>query len=149
MYDLIKLLWIWFHLFCQLWISPGSRAADEKKYFDSHVVPFYRIDQVFSTLVTSFVSNKVSAYYKLYLLISCHIERLFFCDCLNSGLFVQLPYFPSKMNILKRQLCRQLMFLIQLMLATSASGGFAASSIVNDSNMNYYSRFRKARNFAW
>jgi len=40
------------------------------------------------------------------------------------------------------------MFLIQLMLATSASGGFAASSIVNDSNMNYYSRFRKARNFA-
>jgi len=75
------------------------------------------------------MSNKVSAYYKLYLLISCHVEQLFFCDCLNSGLFVQLPYFPSKMNILKSQSCRQLMFLIQLMLATSASGGFAASSI--------------------
>ncbi|XP_039783772.1 uncharacterized protein LOC120650644 isoform X2 [Panicum virgatum] len=132
----------------QLWISPRSRAADEKKYFDSHVAPFFRIDQVFSTLVTLFVSNKVSAYYKLYLLISCHVEQLFFCDCLNSVLFVQLPYFPSKMNILKRPLCRQLMFLIQLMLATSASDGFAASSIVNDSNMNYYSRSRKARNFA-
>jgi len=35
------------------------------------------------------------------------------------------------MNTLKSQLCRQLLFLMQLVLATSASGGSAAPLIVN------------------
>ncbi|BAH92771.1 Os04g0563801 [Oryza sativa Japonica Group] len=30
----------------QLWVSSGSRAADEKQYFDSHLAPFYRIEQL-------------------------------------------------------------------------------------------------------
>jgi len=30
----------------QLWVGPGSRAAKEKQFFDSHLAPFYRIEQV-------------------------------------------------------------------------------------------------------
>ncbi|KAK3143975.1 hypothetical protein QOZ80_4AG0307300 [Eleusine coracana subsp. coracana] len=30
----------------KLWVSSGSRAADEKNYFDSHLAPFYRIEQL-------------------------------------------------------------------------------------------------------
>ncbi|PON78470.1 Niemann-Pick C type protein [Trema orientale] len=30
----------------QLWVGPGSRAAEEKQFFDSHLAPFYRIEQV-------------------------------------------------------------------------------------------------------
>jgi Niemann-Pick C1 protein len=36
----------------KLWVSPGSQTADEKQYFDSHLAPFYRIEQVFPTLLT-------------------------------------------------------------------------------------------------
>lgn len=34
------------HLLFQLWVGPGSRAAEEKQFFDSHLAPFYRIEQV-------------------------------------------------------------------------------------------------------
>lgn len=30
----------------QLWVGPGSKAAEEKQFFDSHLAPFYRIEQV-------------------------------------------------------------------------------------------------------
>uniref|UniRef100_A0ACD5V3Y1 Uncharacterized protein n=1 Tax=Avena sativa TaxID=4498 RepID=A0ACD5V3Y1_AVESA len=30
----------------KLWVSPGSQTADEKQYFDSHLAPFYRIEQL-------------------------------------------------------------------------------------------------------
>lgn len=30
----------------KLWVSPGSQAANEKNYFDSHLAPFYRIEQL-------------------------------------------------------------------------------------------------------
>ncbi|KAG9443097.1 hypothetical protein H6P81_018951 [Aristolochia fimbriata] len=30
----------------KLWVGPGSRAAEEKQYFDSHLAPFYRIEQL-------------------------------------------------------------------------------------------------------
>ncbi|KAL0361852.1 UNVERIFIED_CONTAM: NPC intracellular cholesterol transporter 1 [Sesamum radiatum] len=30
----------------KLWVGPGSRAAKEKQFFDSHLAPFYRIEQV-------------------------------------------------------------------------------------------------------
>ncbi|RLM65939.1 Niemann-Pick C1 protein-like [Panicum miliaceum] len=59
----------------KLWVSPGSRTADEKNYFDSHLAPFYRIGQ--------------------------------------------------------------------LVLATSASGGSAAPSIVNDNNMKLLFQIQK------
>ena len=58
-----------------------------------------------------------------------------------SGLFI--PVFHLKMNILKSQLCRQLLFLMQLVLATSASGGSAAPSIVNDNNMKLLFQIQK------
>lgn len=30
----------------KLWTGPGSKAAEEKDYFDSHLAPFYRIEQL-------------------------------------------------------------------------------------------------------
>ncbi|CAA2984523.1 Niemann-Pick C1 -like [Olea europaea subsp. europaea] len=30
----------------KLWVGPGSRAAEEKQYFDNHLAPFYRIEQL-------------------------------------------------------------------------------------------------------
>jgi len=31
-----------------LWVGPESKAAEEKKFFDTHLSPFYRIEQVVS-----------------------------------------------------------------------------------------------------
>ncbi|GAY49261.1 hypothetical protein CUMW_117840 [Citrus unshiu] len=30
----------------KLWVGPGSRAAEEKLFFDSHLAPFYRIEEL-------------------------------------------------------------------------------------------------------
>ncbi|XP_052202284.1 uncharacterized protein LOC127808022 [Diospyros lotus] len=30
----------------KLWVGPGSKAAEEKMFFDSHLAPFYRIEQL-------------------------------------------------------------------------------------------------------
>ncbi|MCL7035268.1 hypothetical protein MKW94_006392, partial [Papaver nudicaule] len=30
----------------KLWVGPGSKAAEEKQYFDTHLAPFYRIEQL-------------------------------------------------------------------------------------------------------
>ncbi|KAL5557719.1 hypothetical protein UlMin_033930 [Ulmus minor] len=30
----------------KLWVGPGSKAAQEKQFFDSHLAPFYRIEQL-------------------------------------------------------------------------------------------------------
>lgn len=30
----------------QLWVGSGSRAAEEKQFFDTRLAPFYRIEQV-------------------------------------------------------------------------------------------------------
>ncbi|XP_061959481.1 uncharacterized protein LOC133680508 [Populus nigra] len=30
----------------KLWVGPGSKAAEEKHFFDSHLAPFYRIEQL-------------------------------------------------------------------------------------------------------
>jgi len=38
----------------QLWTGPGSKAAEEKDFFDSHLAPFYRIEQVWTVLLISF-----------------------------------------------------------------------------------------------
>jgi Niemann-Pick C1 protein len=34
------------NVFLQLWVNPGSKALEEKEFFDSHLAPFYRIEQV-------------------------------------------------------------------------------------------------------
>ncbi|KAJ0959774.1 hypothetical protein J5N97_000541 [Dioscorea zingiberensis] len=31
----------------KLWVGPGSKAAEEKQFFDRHLAPFYRIEQYF------------------------------------------------------------------------------------------------------
>ncbi|XP_074263841.1 uncharacterized protein LOC141586488 isoform X2 [Silene latifolia] len=38
----------------KLWVGPGSRAAKEKEFFDSHLAPFYRVEQ----LMIATVPNK-------------------------------------------------------------------------------------------
>ncbi|CAA6655866.1 unnamed protein product [Spirodela intermedia] len=35
----------------KLWVGPGSKAAMEKEYFDSHLAPFYRIEQLILTTI--------------------------------------------------------------------------------------------------
>ncbi|KAL2936836.1 NPC intracellular cholesterol transporter 1-like protein 1b [Bienertia sinuspersici] len=30
----------------KLWVGPGSKAAEEKHFFDTHLAPFYRIEQI-------------------------------------------------------------------------------------------------------
>ncbi|XP_050376626.1 uncharacterized protein LOC126794026 [Argentina anserina] len=30
----------------KLWVGPGSKAAEERQFFDSHLAPFYRIEQL-------------------------------------------------------------------------------------------------------
>ncbi|KAK1297084.1 hypothetical protein QJS10_CPB15g00237 [Acorus calamus] len=38
----------------KLWVGPGSEAAEEKQFFDSHLAPFYRIEQlILATTPTS------------------------------------------------------------------------------------------------
>ncbi|KAK1304424.1 hypothetical protein QJS10_CPB11g02148 [Acorus calamus] len=38
----------------KLWVGPGSKAAEEKQFFDSHLAPFYRIEQlILATTPTS------------------------------------------------------------------------------------------------
>ncbi|CAM9001419.1 unnamed protein product [Rhodiola kirilowii] len=39
----------------KLWVSPQSRAANEKQFFDNHLAPFYRIEQ----LIISTVPNAI------------------------------------------------------------------------------------------
>ena len=34
------------YLVLQLWVGPGSKAVEEKEFFDTHLAPFYRIEQV-------------------------------------------------------------------------------------------------------
>jgi len=35
-----------FFFVLQLWVGPGSKAAEEKDFFDNQLAPFYRIEQV-------------------------------------------------------------------------------------------------------
>ncbi|RVW48382.1 Niemann-Pick C1 protein [Vitis vinifera] len=46
----------------KLWVGPGSRAAEEKNFFDSHLAPFYRIEQV---LVSSFTYSSSFVIFKI------------------------------------------------------------------------------------
>ncbi|OIV97566.1 hypothetical protein TanjilG_12323 [Lupinus angustifolius] len=41
----------------KLWVAPGSKAAREKQFFDSHLAPFYRIEQLILATVPDHVNN--------------------------------------------------------------------------------------------
>ncbi|KAG8377268.1 hypothetical protein BUALT_Bualt08G0010500 [Buddleja alternifolia] len=42
----------------KLWVGPGSRAAEEKQFFDSHLAPFYRIEQLIIATVQDTAHGK-------------------------------------------------------------------------------------------
>ncbi|KAI4297881.1 hypothetical protein L6164_037740 [Bauhinia variegata] len=42
----------------KLWVGPGSKAAEEKQFFDSHLAPFYRIQQLIIATIPEFESQK-------------------------------------------------------------------------------------------
>lgn len=61
-FSLISILFFWcvrFSHTCwfQLWVGPGSRAAKEKHFFDTHLAPFYRIEQVLLKLILGYSYN--------------------------------------------------------------------------------------------
>ncbi|XP_019417010.1 PREDICTED: Niemann-Pick C1 protein-like isoform X1 [Lupinus angustifolius] len=41
----------------KLWVGPGSKAAQEKQFFDRHLAPFYRIEQLILATVPDHVNN--------------------------------------------------------------------------------------------
>ncbi|KAK2392749.1 NPC intracellular cholesterol transporter [Trifolium repens] len=44
----------------KLWVGPGSKAAEEKQFFDSHLAPFYRIEQLIVGTVPDHVNSTSS-----------------------------------------------------------------------------------------
>ncbi|XP_065847366.1 uncharacterized protein [Euphorbia lathyris] len=42
----------------KLWVGPGSKAAEEKRFFDSHLAPFYRIEQLIIATPPNAVDGK-------------------------------------------------------------------------------------------
>lgn len=42
----------------KLWVGPGSKAAEEKQFFDSHLAPFYRIEQIILATIPNAVHEK-------------------------------------------------------------------------------------------
>ncbi|KAL2538045.1 Patched family protein [Forsythia ovata] len=42
----------------KLWVGPGSRAAEEKQFFDSHLAPFYRIEQLIIATIPASLHGK-------------------------------------------------------------------------------------------
>ncbi|KAL2499279.1 Patched family protein [Abeliophyllum distichum] len=42
----------------KLWVGPGSRAAEEKQFFDNHLAPFYRIEQLIIATTPDTVNGK-------------------------------------------------------------------------------------------
>ncbi|KAJ6897303.1 NPC intracellular cholesterol transporter 1-like [Populus alba x Populus x berolinensis] len=42
----------------KLWVGPGSKAAEEKHFFDSHLAPFYRIEQLILATLPDLKNDK-------------------------------------------------------------------------------------------
>ncbi|KAJ7966974.1 Niemann-Pick C1 protein [Quillaja saponaria] len=42
----------------KLWVGPGSKAAQEKQFFDSHLAPFYRIEQLILATIPDYEHSK-------------------------------------------------------------------------------------------
>lgn len=55
----------------QLWVGPGSKVAEEKRFFDTHLAPFYRIEQVLQ------YSTHVFLYFLLPVLFPCALILVF------------------------------------------------------------------------
>ncbi|XP_038715394.1 NPC intracellular cholesterol transporter 1 isoform X3 [Tripterygium wilfordii] len=43
----------------KLWVGPGSKAAEEKHFFDQHLAPFYRIEQLILSTNSDAVQGKL------------------------------------------------------------------------------------------
>ncbi|XP_044511407.1 NPC intracellular cholesterol transporter 1 [Mangifera indica] len=43
----------------KLWVGPGSKAAEEKQFFDSHLAPFYRIEQLILATIPDTAHGKL------------------------------------------------------------------------------------------
>ncbi|KAG6699624.1 hypothetical protein I3842_08G075600 [Carya illinoinensis] len=43
----------------KLWVGPGSKAAEEKQFFDSHLAPFYRIEQLILATIPDALDAKL------------------------------------------------------------------------------------------
>uniref|UniRef100_A0A2N9H7B2 SSD domain-containing protein n=1 Tax=Fagus sylvatica TaxID=28930 RepID=A0A2N9H7B2_FAGSY len=43
----------------KLWVGPGSKSAEEKQFFDSHLAPFYRIEQLILATTPDAVDGKL------------------------------------------------------------------------------------------
>ncbi|XP_062163882.1 uncharacterized protein LOC133870706 [Alnus glutinosa] len=43
----------------KLWVGPGSKAAEEKQFFDTHLAPFYRIEQLILATIPNAVDGKI------------------------------------------------------------------------------------------
>ncbi|KAE8057400.1 hypothetical protein FH972_014096 [Carpinus fangiana] len=43
----------------KLWVGPGSKAAEEKRFFDTHLAPFYRIEQIILATIPDVVDGKI------------------------------------------------------------------------------------------
>ncbi|XP_022982156.1 Niemann-Pick C1 protein-like [Cucurbita maxima] len=42
----------------KLWVGPGSKASQEKEFFDTHLAPFYRIEQIIIATIPDIVHGK-------------------------------------------------------------------------------------------
>ncbi|TYH87446.1 hypothetical protein ES332_D01G117000v1 [Gossypium tomentosum] len=42
----------------KLWVGPGSKAAEEKQFFDSNLAPFYRIEQLILATIPDVLNGK-------------------------------------------------------------------------------------------
>ncbi|TYI42794.1 hypothetical protein ES332_A01G123600v1 [Gossypium tomentosum] len=42
----------------KLWVGPGSKAAEEKRFFDSNLAPFYRIEQLILATIPDALNGK-------------------------------------------------------------------------------------------
>ncbi|KAB2044724.1 hypothetical protein ES319_D01G109900v1 [Gossypium barbadense] len=42
----------------KLWVGPGSKAAEEKRFFDSNLAPFYRIEQLILATIPDVLNGK-------------------------------------------------------------------------------------------
>ncbi|KAJ0024062.1 hypothetical protein Pint_09225 [Pistacia integerrima] len=43
----------------KLWVGPGSKAAEEKQFFDGHLAPFYRIEQLILATIPDTTHGKL------------------------------------------------------------------------------------------
>ncbi|KAH0915844.1 hypothetical protein HID58_030290 [Brassica napus] len=90
----------------KLWVGPSSKAAEEKKFFDSHLSPFYRIEQLILATVpdpkTGRAPSLLTWLSLSFFTYTCQEERLSMVQSKNLTLYI----FSSESSIeeeLKRE----------------------------------------------